>query len=147
MNEDEALPGRSLQAASVHTAGHAMVSRRLGYHSSWWVWGEAEALRGRNELIGTPGAEHARLIALAGPAAEAIAADRGLTAAALHERLLKGTFMSPSDRAAAPDFSPEEVAACLALLEPMLTDILAEAREQPDVATQVKRHKSRSYYR
>ena len=147
MNEDEALPGRSLQAASVHTAGHAMVSRRLGYHSSWWIWGEAGNHSGRNELIGTPSAEHARLIALAGPAAEAIAAERGLDAAALYERLSSGTFLSPGDRAIVSDFSLEDVAACLNLLQPLLPDILAEAREQPDVATQVKRHKSRSYYR
>ncbi|MEM8767089.1 MAG: hypothetical protein AAGE43_06580 [Pseudomonadota bacterium] len=145
MNEDEDLPGRTLKEACVHTAGHAMVSRRLGYHSSWWVWGEAGKLCGRNELIGTPSPEHTRLIALAGPAAEAIAAERGLEADALHAGLNR--LMTPRDNSAAPEFTLAEVSACLDLLRPMLTDILAEAREQPDVATQVKRHKSRSYYR
>ncbi len=147
MNDDEALPGRTLRDACVHTAGHAMVSRRLGYHSSWWVWGEEDGHSGRNELIGTPTPEHTRLIALAGPAAEAVAAERRLDAATLYERLGSDRLMTHSDQSAALDFTLEEVEACLTLLRPMLPDILAEAREQPDVATQVKRHKSRSYYR
>ena len=147
MNEDEALPDRSLRSACIHVAGHAMASRRLGYHSSWWVWEDGAGYAGRNELIGTPSEAHGRLIALAGAAAEAMVADRGIEAASLHERLSRESLMSDRDRAAVAAPSIEEVAACMELLTPMLTDLLAEAREQPDVATQVKRHKSRSYYR
>ena len=153
MGKDELLTELDLRQACIHAAGHAMLSRKLGYQSNWWVWADpandAEQPRwlSRHELIGQVQTAHRALIGLAGVLAVRLAEQREISAAELFESLRRNDIqLTDIDTELTGDFTLEQVAECCQLIQPLLPGIRQEARERPDVATQVKRAKSRQYY-
>ena len=148
MSQDERIGRPELRLASIHQAGHAMVARHFGYTANWWVWEspeEADVWLGRTEVIGAPPAEHQRIIGLAGELAVLLTEDRNSSCAALRKALSE-LEMTDADRTRSQGFTDDDVAACRELVLANLPAIRSEARERPDVATQVRRQKSRSFY-
>ena len=148
MDRDETLNPPSLRETALHQAGHAMVARHLGYTSTWWVWampGESDAWSGRNEVVGTMKPEHQRIIGLAGEIAVLLADQRNIAPAELMQTLQANEFTG-LDRELTSGFDIDDVTLCHDIVTKHLPAIRSEAREQPDVATQVRRQKSRSFY-
>jgi hypothetical protein len=148
LDRDETLNPPSLRETALHQAGHAMVARHLGYTSTWWVWaipGSTDAWSGRNEVVGTIKTEHQRVIGLAGEIAVLLADQREIGPTELMPAL-KASEFTDLDSALTDGFDADDVALCHDIVTRHLPAIRSEAREQPDVATQVRRQKSRSFY-